>query len=213
MTTPLIVEIRRRILSILFTYATAVCGTEQDVDRRKYTMTKNMASCTLAFTIVCLCAGVDQKPAQCQQSAPQASTVVHQIMDSALARCFSSVDGVRRIEFRSPTNVEFAAITTLGESAVPAIASYLDVEPKDGLSQLIAVKFLISIGGTSTLQPLKHAVSADQWEVTRAQALSGLYDLSPEDAKPLIEVSLNDDSVLLRRRAKDLLALYEAKKN
>lgn len=119
-----------------------------------------------------------------QASDPESSAVVDQIMTTALSRCYSTVDGVKRISFVSPTNEEFAEVEALGQKAVAPLARYLDLQPKNGFTQLFAVKFLIAIGGSSTLGPLKRAFAQDQWEVTRAAALSGIFAASHAEAKP-----------------------------
>jgi hypothetical protein len=81
--------------------------------------------------------------------------VVNQIMADALARCYSiTADGVKKIEFVSATNEEFAEVKALGQKAVAPLARYLDLQEKNGLTQLFAVKFLMAIGGSTTLSPL-----------------------------------------------------------
>jgi hypothetical protein len=144
-----------------------------------------------------------------QASDPESSAVVDQIMTTALSRCYSTVDGVKRISFVSPTNEEFAQVEALGQKAVAPLARYLDLQPKNGFTQLFAVKFLMAIGGSSTLGPLKRAFAQDQWEVTRAAALSGIFAASHAEAKPYVEAALSDSSQLVRRRARDLLNLYQ----
>jgi hypothetical protein len=57
--------------------------------------------------------------------------------------------------FEPATNREFAEVKALGQNAVAPLARYLGLQPKDDLSQFFAVKFLIAIGGTSTLDPLE----------------------------------------------------------
>ncbi len=144
-----------------------------------------------------------------QASDPKSSAVVDQIMTTALSRCYSTVDGVKRISFVSPTNEEFAEVEALGQKAVAPLARYLDLQPKNDLTQLFAVKFLMAIGGSSTLGPLKRAFAQDQWEVTRAAALDGIFAVSRAEAKPYVEAALSDSSQLVRRRARDLLNLYQ----
>ena len=51
----------------------------------------------------------------------------------------------------------------LGQKAVAPLASYLDLQTKNGFTQLFAVKFLMAIGGPSTLGPLQRAFAQDQW--------------------------------------------------
>jgi len=86
-------------------------------------------------------------------------------MTTALARCYSTVNGVKKISFEPATNQEFAEVEAPGQKAVAPLAKYLDLQPKNGLTQLFAVKFLMAIGGPSTLGPLKRAFAQDQWEV------------------------------------------------
>lgn len=144
-----------------------------------------------------------------QASDPKSSTVIDQIMATALSRCYSTVGGVKRISFVSPTNEEFAEVEALGQEAVAPLARYLDLQPKNGFTQLFAVKFLMAIGGSSALGPLKRAFAQDQWEVTRAAALSDIFAASHAEAKPYVEAALSDSSQLVRRRARDLLNLYQ----
>jgi hypothetical protein len=72
-----------------------------------------------------------------------------------------------------------------------------------------AVKFLVTIGGSSTLGPLRRAFAQDQWEVTRAAALDGIFAVSQAEAEPDVEAALDDSSQLVRRRAHHLLSLYQ----
>lgn len=43
----------------------------------------------------------------------------------------------------------------LGQKAVAPVARYLDLQEKNGFTQLFAVRFLVTIGGSSTLGPLR----------------------------------------------------------
>jgi uncharacterized membrane protein YqgA involved in biofilm formation len=144
-----------------------------------------------------------------QTSDPKSSAIIEQIMTTALSRCYSTVNGVKRITFEPATNQEFAEVEALGQKAVAPLAKYLDLQPKNGLTQLFAVKFLMAIGGSSTLGPLKRAFAQDQWEVTRAAALDGIFAVSRAEAKPYVEAALGDSSQLVRRRAHDLWSLYQ----
>src|SRR5260370_14911212 len=145
-----------------------------------------------------------------QASDPRSSAVIDKIMTTALTRCYSTtVDGVKRISFVSPTNEEFAQVEALGQKAVTPLARYLDLQPKNGVTQLFAVKFLMAIGGSSTLGPLKRAFAQDQWEVTRAAALDGIFAVSNAEAKPYVEAALGDKSQLVRLRAQHLWSLYQ----
>jgi hypothetical protein len=149
-------------------------------------------------------ASIQQNLGQIQ--APE--IVVKNVMAVALSRCYSNIDGVKRISFEPATKDEFSQISVLGEKGILPLAKYLDLRDKDGFTQLFAVKFIIAIGGQSALEPLKRALQQDQWEVTRAQALAGLFQISPSEAQPYIQASLNDGSSLVRQRANDLWKLY-----
>jgi uncharacterized membrane protein YqgA involved in biofilm formation len=144
-----------------------------------------------------------------QASDPKSSAIIDQIMATTLSRCYSTVNGVKRISFEPATNQEFAEVEALGQKAVAPLARYLDLQSKNGLTQLFAVKFLMAIGGSSTLGPLKRAFAQDQWEVTRAAALDGIFAVSRAEAKPYVEAALGDRSELVRQRAHDLLSLYQ----
>jgi hypothetical protein len=144
-----------------------------------------------------------------QASDPKSSAVIEQIMMTALSRCYSTANGIKRISFEPPTNQEFAEVEALGQKAVAPLARYLDLQPKNDLTQLFAVEFLMAIGGLSTLDPLKRAFAQDQWEVTRAAALSGIFAVSRAEAKPYVVAALGDRSQLVRRRAHDLWSSYQ----
>jgi hypothetical protein len=144
-----------------------------------------------------------------QASDPKSSATIDQIMTTALSRCYSTVNGIKRISFEPPTNQEFAEVEALGQKAVAPLAKYLDLEPKNGFTQLFAVKFLKAIGGPSTLGPLKRAFAQDQWEVTRAAALDGIFAVSHAEAKPYVVAALSDSSRLVRQRAHDLWNSYQ----
>lgn len=130
-------------------------------------------------------------------------------MTTALSRCYSTVNGIKKISFEPPTNQEFAEVEALGQKAVAPLARYFDLQPKNGFTQLFAVKFLQAIGGSSTLGPLKRAFAQDQWEVTRAAALDGIFAVSHAEAKPYVEAALGDNSRLVRQRAHELWSLYQ----
>ena len=144
-----------------------------------------------------------------QASDPKSAAVIDQIMTTALSRCYSTVSGVKRISLEPATNQEFAQVEALGQKAVAPLARYLDLQPKNGLTQLFAVKFLMAIGGSSMLGPLKRAFAQDQWEVTRATALDGIFAVTHAEAKPYVEAALGDRSQLVRRYAHDLWSLYQ----
>jgi hypothetical protein len=61
--------------------------------------------------------------------------------------------------------------------------------------------------------PLKRAFAQDQWEVTRAAALDGIFSVSRDEARPYVTATLADKSPLVQRRAKELLALYQEQNN
>ena len=69
----------------------------------------------------------------------------------------------------------------------------------------------MAIGGPSTLGPLERALAQDQWDVTRAAALDGIYQVSPAEAKPYVEAALGDKSQVVRQRAHGLLSLYQGR--
>jgi len=144
-----------------------------------------------------------------QASDPKSSAIIDQIMATALSRCYSTVNGVKRISFEPATNEEFAQVKALGQNAIVPLGRYVDLRPQNGFTQLFAVKFLMGIGGSSTLGPLKGALAQDQWEVTRATALSGMFSVSPDAARPYVEAALTDKSHLVQQRAQELQAFYQ----
>ena len=144
-----------------------------------------------------------------QASDPKSSAIIDQIMATALSRCYSAVNGVKRISFEPATNEEFAQVKALGQKAIVPLGRYVDLRPQNGFTQLFAVKFLMGIGGSSTLGPLKGALAQDQWEVTRATALSGMFSVSPDAARPYVEAALTDKSHLVQQRAQELQAFYQ----
>jgi hypothetical protein len=172
-------------------------------------MTLHQRRLPAVFVLLCVLYHVHADLGASRTSDPEASATVERIMTTALARCYSTVDGVKRIGFVPPTNEDLAAIKALGQRAVAPLAQYLDLKSKNGLTQLFAVKFLVAIGGSSTLGPLKRALSQDQWEVTRAAALDGVFAVSRAEAKPYVKAALGDRSQLVRQRAHDLWSLYQ----
>ncbi len=144
-----------------------------------------------------------------QANDPKSSAIIDQIMTTALSRCYSTVNGVKRITFEPLTNQEVAEVEALGQKAVAPLARYLDLQQKNGFTQLFAVKFLMAIGGSSTLGPLERAFAQDQWEVTRAAALEGIFAVSHAEAKPYVEAALGDTSQLVGQTAHHLSSLYQ----
>ncbi len=76
-----------------------------------------------------------------QANDPKSFAIIEQIMTTALSPCYSTVNGVKRITFESPTNQEFAEVKALGQEAVAPLARYLDLQPKNGFTQLFAVSY------------------------------------------------------------------------
>ena len=144
-----------------------------------------------------------------QASDPKSSAIIDQIMATALSRCYSTVNGVKRITFEPATNQEFTEVRALGQKAVAPLAKYLDLQTKNGLTQLFAVKFLMAVGGSSTLGPLKRAFAQDQWEVTSDAALYGIFAVSRAEARPYVEAALGDKSQVIRQTAHHLWSLYQ----
>jgi hypothetical protein len=138
-----------------------------------------------------------------------ANVIVRQIMAADLARCSSSVNGVRLFSYAPSSGTEVAQIQSLGKDAIPPLAAYIRRKHKDGFTQLLAVAFLADIGGPATFVPLKQAFAPDQWEVTRLAALYGMFAASPAKAKPYVRRALIDRSGLVRERASELWNWYE----
>jgi hypothetical protein len=165
---------------------------------------------TVSMTVMLLSASPGFGEAQLEQ-APNAEAKVSTIMQHASSRFTTHLDGVKQISWQPPTDEEISEIRSLGELAVDPLAKYLDSAQKDDLTQLLAVKFLAALKLPSTSTPLKLALAPDRWEITRAAALSTLYDLSQSDAKPYVQAALADKSALVRQRAKSLMDLYAVK--
>lgn len=138
----------------------------------------------------------------------RAEAVVREIMAADISRCHSSVNGVKMISFVPPTDAEVAQIRSLGIEAIAPLAAYLDLKSNDGFTQLFAVRFLVDIGGSATLVPLKRAFDPDHWEVTRLVALEGMFNASPVEAEPYVKRGLADQSILIRNCANELWHLY-----
>lgn len=172
-------------------------------------------ACFVRCAILCiLLTGESRVLASGQTSGPENSTAeqkIEHIMSSVTARCHSRANGVDRIEFVPPTKSEFAEVKALGEQAVGPLSKYLDLQFKDGLTQLYAVKFLTVLHTSSTLSPLKKTfMEEQQWEVTRAAALSAIFSVSEVEAKPYVEAALKDKSQLVRERALHLSELHKS---
>ena len=134
-------------------------------------------------------------------------------MAADFSRCHTTVDGIKAISFVPSTNEEIAEIKALGEATVDPLAKYLDADPKDGFTELFAVRFLMVIGGSASFAVLERAFANDQWEVTRATALSGMFAASPVQTKPYVDVALHDKSQLVQRQAWQLCLLYQQQTN
>lgn len=149
---------------------------------------------------------------------PDARLRVSEIMNHAIARCYTVVDsetpdhrvvrGVTRISWRPPTNEDYAEIAQLGDKAVPALTVYITPEAKPGgFVQLFAVKFLASINTPATISPLGAALNTGNWQVARLAALDELGEMPDLEADSLIRSVLNDSDPHISERAKQILAL------
>jgi hypothetical protein len=107
----------------------------------EYTMNQAQRSLCRALVLSCIVIGYASLGFG-QTSDPKSSAIIEQIMTTALSRCYSTVNGVKRITFEPATDQEFAEVKALGQKAVPPLARYLDLQPKNGLTQLFAVKFV-----------------------------------------------------------------------
>jgi hypothetical protein len=76
-----------------------------------------------------------------QASDPKSSAIIEQIMSTALLRCYSTINGVKRITFESPTNEEFTQVEALGQKAVAPLARYLDLQEKNGPRSFLRLSF------------------------------------------------------------------------
>ncbi len=106
----------------------------------EYTMNQAQLSLRRALVLSCIVIGYASLGFG-QASDPKSAAIIEQIMTTALSRCYSTVDGVKRITFESPPNEEFTEVEALGQKAVAPLARYLDLQPKNGFTQLFAVKF------------------------------------------------------------------------
>jgi len=103
-----------------------------------------------------------------QASDPKSSAVIDQIMATALSRCYSTVNGVKRITFYPLTNQEVAEVEALGQKAVAPLARYLDLQEKNGFTQLFAVPHMTknfigrrSAWATIKTRPLRSSEGGD----------------------------------------------------
>ena len=160
--------------------------------------------------LVCiLCGYAEDGFSQTTDAAPSAT--VQRIMTIALSRCYSEVNGIKKMSFVPATNEEVAEVKALGEEAVAPLARYLDLKPRSDFQRLFAVKFLENVSGTSTLGPLQRAFAQNQWEVTRLVAVNAMFAVSEAEAKPYVEKALGDNSQVVRQRAQDLWVSYQDK--
>jgi hypothetical protein len=63
----------------------------------------------------------------------KSSAIIDRIMTATLSRCYSTVNGVKRIGFEPATNQESAEVKALGKEAVAPLAKYLDLQQKKRL--------------------------------------------------------------------------------
>jgi hypothetical protein len=168
-----------------------------------------MPSALAIGLILAVCARPQSQNEQNRRPRIGVELIVSQIMSRSLARCRTVQNGViTKIEWRPPREEDFAEIQSLGDRAVPSLSHYLDSRKEGDFAQLMAVKFLIASNSPRAEVPLERALETSLWEVTRAQALSGLFELSRDDALPFVRASLNDQSQLVRDRAQELFKLY-----
>jgi len=152
-----------------------------------------------------------------------AALQVSEVMQRALGRCYSVAHGetpdgrvekgVTRISWVPPTKKDYAVIAKLGEEAVPELAAYITPAAiamrgyGGGLKQLLAVKFLASVGTPSTVAPLGAALNPDDWEVARLNALDALGAMPGPESTSMIRSVLGDSDPMISERAKQILAL------
>src|SRR5260370_24550874 len=116
-------------------------------------MSQTQRCLCVILIVACIFAG-DAPLGFGQASDAKSSAVIQQIMTTALSRCYSTVNGVRRISFAPPTNQEFAEVEALAQKAVAPLATYLDLETKTGFPHLFPVNFPWTPHPPSPLVPL-----------------------------------------------------------
>ncbi len=114
----------------------------------------------------------------------KALRVTERIMITALSRCYFY--GIKRISFEPPTNQEFAEVEALGQKAVAPLARYLDLEPKNGLTQLFAVKLSPSHRRLVHVRSTKNSLcSRPMGGHPELPLLIYLFAISHAEAKPM----------------------------
>jgi HEAT repeats len=137
------------------------------------------------------------------------------IVARCLARDYSAVNmqapdghkvkGVTRISWVPPETEDYREMESIGPDAVKPLSGLLDYSDKDGLVQLLAVKFLVGIGGVSVVQPLVRATKKDQWQVVRFAAMEELAASPNAETMAVIKALQTDADPAIAKEAREIL--------
>jgi hypothetical protein len=158
------------------------------------------------------CQSVRDTEQNSQDAPPQR---VKEIILRCLARDYSIVNGyapdghevkgVTRISWVPPGPEDYREMASIGPDAVEPLSRLLDSEYKNGLVQLLAVKFLIGIGGTSVLEPLVRATNKDQWQVVRSAAMEELAAAPNAETMAVIKALQTDTDPFIANEARGIV--------
>lgn len=138
---------------------------------------------------------------------------VKAIISRCLARDYSIVNGyasggrpvhgVTRLSWVSPMPEDYRDMTLIGPEAVKPLSLLL--EDKGGFVNLLAVKFLIEIGGPSAFRALVRATNRDEWDVVRFTAMEELAASPNAETAAIIKRMQNEKDPYIAKTAREIV--------
>ena len=138
---------------------------------------------------------------------------VRTIISRCLARDYSivngyasdgrPVNGATRISWVPPMPEDYQEMASIGSDAVKPLSLFLD--DRGGFVNLLAVKFLIRIGGASAFGSLVRATNRDEWDVVRVTAMEELAASPNAETTAIIKVMQNDEDPFIAKKAREIV--------
>ena len=121
-----------------------------------------------------------------------------------------TVNGVKVRLRVHPSNKALEEVRSYGDSAVPALADYLQSE--DARERELAMRFLGCLGGSRIVEPLRGVVQNDASAGMRELALRWLTTAPWDMVSPIIEqAARSDDDPKVRETARGIVTSYSKK--
>jgi hypothetical protein len=168
----------------------------------------------LVFFVLATYSGYCQNAPSSQGPQDLPSERVKTIISRCLARDYSiasghtsdgrPVNGVTAMTWVPPTTEDNQEMASIGPDAIKPLSLLLD-EDRGGFVQLLAVRFLVGIGGASVYDALVRATKRDKWQVVRFTAMEGLAVSPNPEGLSIIQSLQADEDTYIAGKAREIV--------